>query len=81
MSGESDALKAQGYLLTGETSEKLRNIFLWMHPEAYYEACIRSRPRSMEAKKCYKNIEAYQAKNKDVLLEKDVLRQLSELAR
>jgi|GEM_PF-6609694 hypothetical protein len=80
MSSEPEAIKAPGYMLAGETGEKLRNVFLWMHPEAYYEACIRSKPRSPEAKRCYKNLENYQAKNPTATLEKNVLRRLSELS-
>jgi hypothetical protein len=80
MSDMADALKAQAYLLTGQTSENLRDVFLWMRPEAYYEACIRIRPRTPEAKECMKQWEFYQQKNPAEAWDKDKLRQLSEMA-
>lgn len=81
LSDMADELKAQAYLLTGQTSENLRDVFLWMRPEAYYEACIRIRPRTPEAKECMKQWEFYQQKNPAEAWDKDKLRQLSEMAR
>lgn len=80
MSDGSDEIKAQAYLLTGQASEKLRDVFLWMRPEAYYEACIRMRPRTPLARECVKQWEAYQQKFPAEAWGKDQLRQLSELA-
>jgi hypothetical protein len=80
MSDMADALKAQAYLLTGQTSENLRDLFLWMRPEAYYEACIRIRPRTPEARECRKQWEFYQQKNPSEAWDRDKLRQLSEMA-
>jgi hypothetical protein len=75
----SDDLKAQAYLLTGQVSENLRDVFIWMRPEAYYEACIRIKPRTPQAKECAKQWESYQVKFPAEAWEKDRLRQLSEL--
>jgi len=75
-----DDLKAQAYLLTGQTSENLRDVFLWMHPEAYYEACIRIKPKSREAKECAKQWEFYQKQNPTEVWDKDKFRQLSNMA-
>jgi hypothetical protein len=75
----SDDGKAQAYLLTGQVSENLRDVFIWMRPEAYYEACIRIKPRTPLAKECAKQWESYQVKFPAEAWEKDKLRQLSEL--
>jgi hypothetical protein len=80
-SQESDALKAKGFQLTGKTGEKLRHVFLWMHPDAYYEACIRARPHSAESRECLKLLETFQTQQKDVVTDRDLFKQLSELAR
>jgi hypothetical protein len=80
MGDSSDDIKAQAYLLTGQASENLRDVFLWMHPEAYYEACIRIKPRTSQARECLKQWEFYQQKFPAEAWEKDKLRQLSELA-
>ena len=77
----NDGLKAKGFQLAGKTSEKLQNVFIWMHADAYYEACIRARPRSAEAKECMKLFETFQTQEKDVVPDRDKLKQLSELAR
>ncbi len=77
MSDINDDLKAQAYLLTGQASENLRDVFLWMRPEAYYEACIRIKPRTPHAKECAKQWEFYQQKYPTEAWEKDKLRQLS----
>jgi len=81
MSDAKDALKARSFLLTGQTSENLREVFIWMHPEAYYEACIRLMPHSQEAKDCSKRLESYQIQQKDPILEKEKLQQLINLAK
>ncbi|HYX37351.1 MAG TPA: hypothetical protein VE954_29970 [Oligoflexus sp.] len=81
MSQEPDALKAKGFQLTGKTGEKLRHVFLWMHPDAYYEACIRARPHSAESRECLKLLETFQTQQKDVVTDRDKLKQLTEIAR
>lgn len=81
LSEEPDSLKAKGFQLTGKTSEKLRHVFLWMHPDAYYEACVRARPHTAEARECVKLLETFQTQQKDVVADRDKVKQLSELAR
>jgi tetratricopeptide (TPR) repeat protein len=81
MSQEPDALKAKGFQLTGKTSEKLRHVFIWMHADAYYEACIRARPHSGESRECLKLLESFQTQQKDVVPDRDKMKQLTELAR
>ncbi len=81
LSGESDALKAKGFQLSGKTSEKLPSIFLWMHADAYYEACVRAKPHSPEAKECVRLLETFQSTQKDVVLDTDKFRQLQDLAK
>lgn len=49
--------KAKIYNFLGESYETLSDMKLWDLPEFYYEACIRTFPKSAEAKKCYKNFE------------------------
>lgn len=77
----NDGLKAKGFQLAGKTSEKLQNVFIWMHADAYYEACIRARPHSTESRECMKLFETFQTQEKDVVPDRDKLKQLSELAR
>jgi hypothetical protein len=81
MSQTDGALKAKGFQLAGRTSEKLQNVFIWMQADAYYEACIRVRPHSAESRECMKLFEAFQTQEKDVVPDRDKLKQLSELAR
>jgi tetratricopeptide (TPR) repeat protein len=81
MSQTDGALKAKGFQLAGRTSEKLQNVFIWMQADAYYEACIRARPHSAESRECMKLFEAFQTQEKDVVPDRDKLKQLSELAR
>ncbi len=81
MSTEADEVKAKAFRMTGLTSEKLRENFVWMHPEAYYEACIRIKPHSEDAKDCMKQLSRFQSQEKDQVLERDKLQQLQELAR
>jgi hypothetical protein len=80
-SQETDAVKAKGFLLSGRTSEKLRNVFVWMDADTYYEACIRARPHSTEARECLKLMESYQSQQKDVIPDREKQKQLAELAR
>ncbi len=80
-SNEPDALKSRSFLLAGKTSEKLRNVFLWMYSDAYYEACIRAHPHSAESRECIKLLETFQAQQKDVILDRDKLKTLVELAK
>jgi hypothetical protein len=77
----NNLLKAKGFQLAGKTREKLQNVFIWMHADAYYEACIRARPHSAESKECMKLFESFQTQEKDVVPDRDKLKQLSELAR
>jgi len=77
----NDALKAKGFQLTGKISEKLQNVFIWMHADAYYEACIRARSHSAESRECMKLFESFQTQEKDVLPDRDKFKQLSDLAR
>jgi tetratricopeptide (TPR) repeat protein len=81
MTQEPDALKARGFQLNGKTSEKLRHVSIWMHADAYYEACIRARPHSVESRECLKLFEAFQTQQKDVVPDREKLKQLTELAR
>ena len=74
-------VKAKTFLATGKTSEQLQGIFVWMHPEAYYEACIRIKPHSVTAKACWAQLDSYQKGRKDALLDKQAFSQLSELSR
>jgi len=80
-SNEPDALKSRSFLLAGKTSEKLRNVFLWMYSDAYYEACIRANPHSLESRECIKLLETFQAQQKDIILDRDKLKTLVELAK
>lgn len=77
----NEGIKAKGFQQAGRTSEKLQNVFIWMHADAYYEACIRARPHSAESRECMKLFETFQTQEKDVVPDRDKLKQLSELAR
>lgn len=79
MSNAPDALKAISYLKTGQTSENLKDVFIWMRPEAYYEACIRLRPHFPEAKACWKQLQFYQSKEKDQVFEQEKFAELMSL--
>lgn len=81
MSAEADAVKAKGFQLSGKASERLPAVYHWMRADVYYEACVRSKPHSTEAKECLKSIEALLATAKDAAFERERLRQLQELAR
>lgn len=81
MTQSNDGLKAKGFQLAGKTSEKLQNVSIWMQADAYYEACIRARPHSAESRECMKLFEAFQTQEKDVVPDRDKLKQLAELAR
>lgn len=80
MSPEPDALKAKAFALAGQTSERLKDIFLWLHPDAYYEACIRSNPRSPEAKACWKSWQIVAKQNESPTLDKEKWKQLQTLS-
>ncbi len=60
MSQTSLKVKAKAYLLSGRASEYLNDLFVWMHPETYYEACIRIHSQTRDAKECLKALEEYQ---------------------
>lgn len=49
--------KAHFYALLGSSYETLTEMGIWDLPEVYYEACIRTLPKSEEAKRCYKEFE------------------------
>ncbi len=58
MSSAPEELKANGFYLSGEIAQKLKDIQIWSHPEAYYEACIRSRPHSAQSQKCWGSVKS-----------------------
>lgn len=74
----SEAIKAEGYRLAGEVSGKLKGNLAWMHPEAYFEACIRLKPHSPLAQSCALKLEEQGA---DGMLSAEKVQQLKELAR
>jgi len=49
--------KAQIYEWLGQSYETLAEIGSWDLPEVYFEACIRSAPKTKVAQKCYKDFE------------------------
>jgi hypothetical protein len=49
--------QAQAYGLLGTSYENLTDASTWNLPEVYYEACVRTVPNSIQAKKCYKSYE------------------------
>lgn len=49
--------KAQIYSLLGDSYDSLAESGIWDLPEVYYEACVRTLPKSSEAQKCYKSFE------------------------
>jgi len=58
--GPSDANYADALYYAGLAAESLRDINLWTLHEAYYESCIRNKPYSQVAKRCYLRLEALQ---------------------
>ncbi len=77
--GEGD--KTMAFRTGGETSEKLQASFYWIYPEVYYEACIRSLPNSTESNKCWQNFEAYRARERYSLWDREMAGALKDLAR
>jgi hypothetical protein len=49
--------KAKYYEMLGQSYEALSDVGIWDLPEYYYEACVRSAPKTDEAKRCYKDLE------------------------
>lgn len=49
--------KARYYEMLGQSYETLSEMGIWDLPEVYYEACVRSSPKSEEAKRCYREFE------------------------
>lgn len=56
-STDSDSQKARIYNMLGESYDVLVDLGVWDLPEVYYEACIRTLPRTSLAKDCYRNFE------------------------
>ena len=56
----SDPNYADALYYAGLAAESLRDINLWTLHEAYYESCIRTKPYTQLAKKCYLRLEALQ---------------------
>ncbi len=80
MSPEADVLKAESFYMAGETAQKLKDIQIWSHPEAYYEACIRAKPHSPESQKCWAALKNSIAQDKSLSLSAELSKQLSDLA-
>ena len=77
---DANALKAHSFLIAGETSQKLKNILVWSYPEAYYEACIRIRPHTAEARTCWTSLQNYGAHEKLSSFSPEMFKQLQDLA-
>lgn len=54
----SKSERAQALYSSGLVAEKLKDINLWTLHETYYEACVRTAPRTQLAKKCYLRYES-----------------------
>lgn len=50
-------LKAEVYQMLGESYETLAEMGTWDLPEVYFEACVRSAPKTNLAQRCYKDFE------------------------
>lgn len=80
LKGETEMLKAAGFRLAGEVSEKLKLLNVWMYPEVYYEACIRSHPHGAESRRCWTNFDSYRRRETLTLWDADHARILKGLA-
>lgn len=49
--------KADIYRLLGDSYDIVSDLGMWDLPEAYYEACVRTAPKSKVAQGCYRNYE------------------------
>lgn len=78
--GETEMLKASGFRLAGEVSEKLKSVTVWMYPEVYYEACVRAVPHTSESQRCWKNYEAFQSREPHTLWDAEATRILKGMA-
>lgn len=64
--------------LSGLAAEGLKEINLWTFDEIYYESCIRYRPHSENAKKCFARLETLQIFSLRIYSNDDILK-LKEL--
>lgn len=72
--------KAEAYFLTGQVNEKLKDVFLWMRPQVYYEACIRLKPHTSLAKSCFSAWQTFTQSSPSEAADSDISAQLLELA-
>lgn len=49
--------KAEIYRMLGDSYDIVSDLGMWDLPEAYYEACVRTAPKSTVAQTCYRNYE------------------------
>lgn len=82
---KSDNAYAEALYYSGMAAEGLQDINLWTYDEAYYEACIRFRPHTEIATKCYLRFEALQLfvgkilSDENMTLSEDAKKRLDEL--
>jgi hypothetical protein len=43
--------------MLGQSYEAISEMGIWDLPEVYYEACVRTAPKTEEAKRCYRDFE------------------------
>lgn len=80
LSQTTSKMKAKAYLLSGRASEHMNELFVWMHPETYYEACIRIQSNSADAKACLKALEEFQRGVKYQIIDPEKFLKLRGLA-
>ncbi|MBC7660784.1 MAG: hypothetical protein H7249_13895 [Chitinophagaceae bacterium] len=71
--------KTKAFLMMGEVREKLTVPGVWLQPEDYYEACIRSAPHSQEAARCWNLLTTLSARDPKFVLAGDTNQQLQAL--
>jgi hypothetical protein len=73
---------SEALYLSGLAAEGLKEINLWTFDEIYYESCIRYKPHSDNAKKCFARLEALEIFSPRMYSEDEVmkLKELRELA-
>lgn len=49
--------RAEVYWMLGETYDSLVNFGFWEAPEVYYEACVKSNPKTQQSMKCFHKFE------------------------
>lgn len=59
MRTDQAALRAGAFRLAGQAMEKMAGVYVWMRPDVYYEACIRSHPKSKEASRCWQDLSSH----------------------